>query len=186
MKSLLPEFNTIEITLDKIRGLDPEIQKFLDTLAYVPDLGIDLAAWSPTSARLIYCRLPMFVVRRKSRDVQQPDKFDVIGDGRTLLLAQKIFAPDIPFPVNCLTAKRLDTEIKLTLLATEIYGLTPLYRTRRNLPKRSMSIWESLKASGVATIQGDGPKAFSRGSGYSLASLTKQPKKKSAQQAVES
>ena len=175
MKSSLPEFHTVETTIDKVSGLDPEIQKFLDELGYVPDISIDLSAWSEDAARLIYARLPMFVIQRKSGN------FDVVGDGRAHMLAQKLFLPDMPFPVNLLKAKRLNIQTKLAIVAAEIYGLTPLYRTRRNLPTRSMEVWNALKSNGVDTILGDGPMAFSRGSGYSLASLTKRsadPKQK--------
>lgn len=165
MKSQLPEFETILITLSDVRGIDPDIKKFLDSFAYVPDVSIDIDAWHSISAKMLYCRLPMFVVRRKD------GKFDVIGDGRTLLLAELLFKDSESFPALCLMAKRITIETKLTLLATEAYGLAALYRTRRHLPKRSLALWAALNARGVPTIMGVGPKAFSQGSGYSLASL---------------
>ena len=165
MKSQLPEFETIPITLSKVRGIDSEIKKVLDSLAYVPDFSIDTDAWHNISAKMLYYRLPMFVVRRKD------EKFDVVGDGRTLLLAQILFKEGETFPALCLTGKRISIETKLTLLATEAFGLASLYRTRRHLPKRSLALWEALNSRGILTIMGDGPKAFSHGSGYSLSSL---------------
>lgn len=165
MKSQLPEFETIQITLPDVRGIDSDIKKFLDSLAYVPDISIDTDAWHIISAKMLYYRLPMFVIRRKE------EKFDVVGDGRALLLAQILFKEGETFPALCLTAKRISVETKLTLMATEAFGLASLYRTRRHLPKRSLELWEALNSRGVPTIMGDGPKAFSHGSGYSLSSL---------------
>jgi hypothetical protein len=178
-KHRLPEFKVIEITLAKIRGIDPDIQKFLTNVGYVPDTSIDLDAWSETSARLIYYRLPMYLVERKLGE------FDVIGDGRTLNLAQRLFDKNETFPALCLSAKRLSAETKLSLMAIEIYGLAPLYRTRRNLPVRSMSVWEALTDAGVPTINGLDPKSFSRGSGYSLTSLQKKAATKAAELKVD-
>ena len=157
-------YELISLTRSDIRGIDPEIENFLVSVGYETDTSIDLGAWSPETAQLVYSIAPMVVVARKN-------KFDVIGSGRAWCLAQELFASGQKFPALCLTAKRIDTRTKLQFVAAEMFGLAAEYRTRRHIPKRLMALWEQLNAQKIPTILGVGSQAFSQGTGYSLESL---------------
>lgn len=161
----------IEVSLEQIRGLDPDIQQFFSSQDFNFQSAVDFQIWSPEAARLAYLMTPMVLIQRS-------DGFDVLGSGRSWRIAQAVFETGSVVPALVLTdIKRLPVAEKLLFAAVELLGLFADFRTRPHLPSKLLDIWERLNAAGVKSIIGSDMKAFSRGTGFSLKSL--EPTKKS-------
>lgn len=173
-KAYLADLQLDYVTHNEIIGLDPGIAEFLDQVGFEPDHLLPLEHWDPITAYWTYLTNPMVVTPRKNG-------YCVLGSGRAWRQAEQLFEANEKFPVLILPARRLADELKLRILAADLFGHFAGHRTRPHLPKRMLSIWRAFNARRVPTIYGDDVKAFSRATGYSLSSLT--PKKTKAKSA---
>lgn len=159
-------FALIDVALNQINGLDADIEQLFNDLDFSLPAVTDFTSWNSAVARRTYQVAPMVLIQRKKG-------FDVLGSGRAWRLAQAVYVPTDIVPALVLSeAKRVPVAEKFELLAAELFGLYAVLRTRPNLPSKLMMVWERLNALGIASIQGSDAKAFARGTGFSLMSLT--------------
>ncbi len=155
----------VQVRLAQIRGLDPEIAEFFRLHDFNFETVNDFKIWSKESARWSYQIAPMVLIKRN-------EGFEVLGSGRAWRVAQTVFEPGDSIPALLLTdIKRIPTEVKLQIVAAELFGFCADFRTRPNLPAKLLQLWQQMNAKGVDSIAGKDIKAFSRGTGYSLRAL---------------
>ena len=157
----------IEVSLDEIRGLDPDVEQFLIKQDFNFQSAVDFKIWAPDAARLAYLIAPMVLIRRASG-------FDVLGSGRAWRIAQMVFDSNSKkLPALVLRdTKRISAGDKLQFVAVELFSFYADFRTRPHLPRKLLSAWKGLNEAGIQSIVGNDSQAFSRGTGFSLGSLS--------------
>lgn len=160
-------FSSFQLTLqhvqiDEIKGLDTDIEAFLESEDFSLQTCVDFKAWDEVTAKLIYSMAPMVLIQRKKQ-------YEVLGSGRAWRAAQAIFGSTEPVPALVLKdAKRIPRTTKLQVLAAELLGLHAEFRTRPHLPEALLKIWNRLNAECVESIKGTQPKDFARGTGFTV------------------
>ncbi|MBK7002922.1 MAG: hypothetical protein IPH35_24175 [Rhodoferax sp.] len=163
------KLNLKYVSLRQILGLDKEIGEFFEANDFNFETVIDFEAWSNDAAQWVYMCAPMLLVRRDQG-------FDVIGTGRTWRVAQQLFADDDAVPTLQFDSHRLSKQVKLQIVAAELFGLCSEFRTRPHVAARLMQLWQAMNDLQIPSITGSGAKAFARGTGYSLKPLQKSKK----------
>lgn len=150
------------VQIDEIKGLDTDIEEFLESEDFSLQTCVDFKAWDEVTAKLIYSMAPMVLIQRKKQ-------YEVLGSGRAWRAAQAIFGSTEPVPALVLTdAKRITRTTKLQFLSAELIGLHAEFRTRPHLPEALLKIWNRLNAEGIESIKGIQPKDFARGTGFTV------------------
>jgi hypothetical protein len=163
-KPLGLEIELLRIPRAQILGPEKETADFLSEAGFIPDVDWVPDAWDGGTRSYLFLWYSVVVVKRKLG-------FAVLGTGRMLHWAEEIHGQDFELPVIVVKG-RISREVKLRLLAAELFGIHALGRTRQHLPKRMFALWRLFQAEGIETIRGNLPVDFALGLGYSLTAIT--------------
>lgn len=160
----------ISVAFEEVQGLDAELAAFLAEHWSVSDHGIQVRYHDHTMLEMAYAINPMVVVQRK-------DRYDVLGSGRALWLAQQLYQPEDSITVLRIAGSRLRKAQKLQILAADLLIHHALTRTRPHLPHKLFSLHQAIAEAGFVAIADPKPtdgghkaanaKVFAIATGYS-------------------